>query len=221
MTARARAIALCLALLPAAGAWAERFTFSADSMTGSMASGRERVVLSGAANVVSGGMVIRADHIELYGDEFRYIECTGSVTVVDEERGLRLSTGRLLYDRQERISRLTGPSVMEDGRNKVVIKGDFIENDDKRETALIQINVRILKDDISCRAEFARYDRAAGTLELTGSPWVRRGSDEYRASAIRVDLESEDIVLSGSVSGTVSASGAKDDPAPVPPEAAP
>ena len=196
-------------------AFAEDFSFSADSMSGAMAKGRERAVLIGNAVVVSGGMRITADRIELYGDEFRFAECSGRVAVVDEERGLRLSTERLFYDRRDKLSRLTGPSVMEDRQNKVVIKGDYIENDDQRKIAVVQINVRILKENLSCRAEFARYDRAAKTLELSGSPMVRRDGDDYRAATILVNLDTEDIVLVGSVSGTVAA-GKKKDPAPAP-----
>jgi len=192
---------------------AEDFSFSADSMSGAMAKGRERAVLTGNAVVISGGMRITADRIELFGDEFRFAECRGKVLVVDDERGLRLTTETLFYDRRDKISRLTGPSVMEDKENKVVIKGDYIENDDERKIAVVQINARILKENLSCRAEFARYDRAAKTLELTGSPVVRRDGDDYRAATIVVDLDTEDIVLSGSVSGTVVA-GDKKEPAP-------
>lgn len=187
-----------------ASALAQSFSFSADSMTGSMVSGRERVVLKGRAKVVSDGMIISADAMELYGLDFRYIECTGSVSVQDDGRGIYLSTGHLFYDRAEKLARLTGPSVMEDRENGAVIKGNFIEHDDKRQTAIIQINVRIIKDDVVCRAEFARYDRASSILDLSGSPWVRKGSDEYRASSIRINLDSDDITLSGSVSGSVS-----------------
>ena len=192
---------------------AEDFSFSADSMSGAMAKGRERAVLTGNAVVISGGMRVTADRIELFGDEFRFAECRGKVLVVDDERGLRLTTETLFYDRRDKISRLTGPSVMEDKENKVVIKGDYIENDDERKIAVVQINARILKENLSCRAEFARYDRAAKTLELTGSPVVRRDGDDYRAATIVVDLDTEDIVLSGSVSGTVVA-GDKKEPAP-------
>lgn len=200
----------CLALTLAAGA--ESFSFSADSMSGTTTKGRERVVLKGRAQVLSDGMVIKADSMELYGTDFRYIECAGSVSVEDDERGIKLSTGKLFYDRVEKLARLTGPSVMEDRENGAVIKGDFIEHDDKRQTAIIQINVRIIKDDVVCRAEFARYDRAAGILDLSGSPWVRKGADEYRASAIRVNLDSDDITLSGSVSGSVSQTDKKESP---------
>jgi lipopolysaccharide export system protein LptA len=191
-------------------AFAEDFSFSADSMSGAMTEGRERAVLTGNAVVISGGMRIAADRIVLYGDDFRFAECSGRVNVVDDERGLRLSTEKLFYDRRDKISRLTGPSVMEDRRNKVVIKGDYIENDDVRKIAVVQINVRILKENLSCRAEFARYDRGAKTLELTGSPVVRRQKDDFRASTILVDLDTEDIVLVGAVSGTVAAGSGKE-----------
>lgn len=202
--------AAALAFATAIPASAEDFTFSADSMSGAMSKGRERAVLVGNAQVLSGSMRIAADRIELYGDEFRFAECSGRVLVVDEERGLRLTTERLVYDRRDKVSRLTGPSVMEDRQNKVVIKGDYIENDDERKIAVVQINVRILKENLSCRAEFARYDRAAKTLELSGTPVVRREGDEYRAATILVDLDTEDIVLSGSVSGTVAAGTKKE-----------
>lgn len=197
--------ALILVLLSVFSASAEDFSFSADSMSGAMSKGRERAILTGNALVLSGSMRITADRIELYGDEFRFAECSGRVFVVDEERGLRLTTERLVYDRRDKVSRLTGPSVMEDRQNKVVIKGDYLENDDERKIAVVQINVRILKENLSCRAEFARYDRASKSLELSGTPVVRREGDEYRAATIFVNLDTEDIVLSGSVSGTVAA----------------
>ncbi len=212
-------LVLTLALLSVFSASAEDFSFSADSMSGAMSKGRERAVLMGNAVVLSGSMRITADRIELYGDEFRFAECAGRVFVVDEERGLRLTTERLVYDRRDKVSRLTGPSVMEDRQNKVVIKGDYIENDDERKIAVVQINVRILKENLSCRAEFARYDRAAKTLELSGTPVVRREGDEYRAATILVDLDTEDIVLSGAVSGTVAAGTKKDSTTPEKPVA--
>lgn len=194
--------------------FAEDFSFSADSMTGAMTKGRERAVLVGNALVVSGAMRISADRIELYGDEFRFAECQGHVSVIDEERGLRLSTERLVYDRRDKVSRLTGASVMEDSTNKVVIKADYIENDDQKKIAVVQVNVRILKDKLACRAEFARYDRAARTLELSGSPTVVRDADRYSAAMILVNLDTEDISLVGSVSGTVAAGSAAQPAAP-------
>lgn len=205
------AATLCAAFAPRPATAAEPFSFSADSMSGAMTEGRERVILVGNAQVISGGMRIRADRIELHGTDFRYAECSGSVGVIDDDKGLKLSTERLFYDRRDRVARLTGPSVMEDKKNKVVIKGDYIENDDVRKVAVVQVNVRILKENLACRAEFARYDREAKSLELSGSPVVRRDKDEFRASTILVDLDTEDITLVGSVSGSVAADDKKSD----------
>ncbi|MFH2113898.1 MAG: OstA-like protein [Spirochaetota bacterium] len=200
-------LAAVVGLLLVTWVGADDFSFSADTMTGSMTKGRERVLLQGNAVVLSDGMRISANRIELHGDDFRYAEATGQVRVVDDGRGLRLSTETLFYDRVDKLSRLSGPSVMEDRKNGVVIKGDFIENDDIREFAIVQVNVRILRKDLSARSEFARYDRAVNSLELTGSPMVRREGDEYRASLIRVDLDTDSIVLQGAVSGTVASAG--------------
>jgi lipopolysaccharide export system protein LptA len=113
-------VALALTLVLARVA-ADDFSFSADSMSGAMSKGRERAVLVGNAVVVSGGMRIEADRIELYGDDFRFAECSGRVSVVDDEKGLRLTTERLFYDRRDKLSRLTGPAGMEDRQNQVVI----------------------------------------------------------------------------------------------------
>ncbi|HAE22041.1 MAG TPA: organic solvent tolerance protein OstA [Spirochaetaceae bacterium] len=202
----AKLFLFCLSLLLAAALYAEDFSFSAATMSGSMSKGQERVILEGKALVITGSMTIRADRIELYGEDFRYVSCRGAVAVEDPERGLRLSTGIFYYDRQDKLTRLSGPSVMEDLKNGVVIKGDYIEHDDAKDLAIIQINARILKDRIATRSEFARFDRAANTLELSGSPYVKRGDDEYRARFISVQLDTENIVLDGAVSGRVNAS---------------
>ncbi len=207
-------MALCAVFVP--GLHANNFSFAADSMSGTMTKGRERTVLLGNAKVISEGIVITANRIELYGSDFRFAECTGKVSITDEEQGINLTTEKLLYDRRDKLSRMTGPSVMEDKKNKVIIKGDFIENDDVRKIAIIQINVRILKENLICRAEFARYNRETKQLELTGSPVVKRDGDDYKASRIFVNLDTEDITLEGAVSGTVVQEKKKETPAPAP-----
>ncbi|MBU0936187.1 MAG: hypothetical protein KKI09_09755 [Spirochaetes bacterium] len=179
------------------------FSFSAASMSGSMVKGQERTILNGQASINADGLVITADRIEMYGNDFRFAECSGNVLIIDDAKGLKLSTSTLFYDRELKVSRLTGPSVMEDYQNNLVIKGEFIENDDTREIVLIQINVRIIKDDLVCRSEFARYNRQSKILELTGAPTVIKGADNYSATRITVNIDTEDIKLEGRVAGTV------------------
>jgi lipopolysaccharide export system protein LptA len=135
---------------------------------------------------------------------------------VDTKKGIAVSTERLDYDRQAKLSRMSGPTVMEDKRNKVVIKGSYIEDDGQSEITVIQVGVRILKEDMACRAEYAYYRRKENILELSGLPVIVKGNDEYRASRISVDMDSEEITLDGNVKGKVIQEGKSPSPSPSP-----
>lgn len=201
---KAVAVAAIMALAAlSSGASGDDISFAADSMSGSMRRGEGRVTLIGRAWVRAGAVTVRADRIELWGDDYRYLECRGAVTATDEGRGLALAADALYYDRRIKLMRLTGGASMEDATNETVVKAEFIEYDDLKDLALAQIGARILKGEIAARAEFVRFDRAAETLELSGQPYVRRGGDEYRARRISVDLGTEAIRLEGAVSGSV------------------
>jgi lipopolysaccharide export system protein LptA len=68
---------------------------------------------------------------------------------------------------------------------------------------VFQISVRLFKDDLVCRSEYAVYRRQAKLLDLSGFPVVFKKSDEFRADRIRVDLETDDVTMEGSVSGSI------------------
>ncbi len=197
------AVALALSIL-AAGAAAEPVDFSADSVQSTLAKGKERTILIGQAKVRTGSISISADRIELFGKDFPFLDCTGSVKVVDTERQIRLEAPSLYYDRDKKLTRTQGPSVLQDDKNKLVLKAEWIENDGTNEVTLAQVAVRIVKDKLACRSEYALYRRKDNSLELSGSPSAYKDGDEYKASRIIVNTETEDIQLEGDVSGTVS-----------------
>jgi lipopolysaccharide export system protein LptA len=101
------------------------------------------------------------------------------------------------------VARAEGKAVMEDKKNEVVLKGNLIEHRDNEDIALIQIGVRILKENIAARCEFARFLRKSNKVELSGIPVVYKKEDEYRATRIIVDLETEEVILQGNVRGTI------------------
>ncbi|MBN1836017.1 MAG: hypothetical protein JW820_09220 [Spirochaetales bacterium] len=195
---------LLLACLQAA---AGTFSFSGDSMETVIAEGRERTLLTGNAEVVTGENRIRADRMELYGANFRYIRCEGEVAVLNEEKGIELSCRELFYDREDKIIRVSGNVIMLDKKNELVVKGGFLQNWEDREETIVQIGVRVLKTDLVCRAEYARYLREEERLELSGMPLVDWKGDEYRALRISIDLERETIRLEGDIHGKVTAEG--------------
>ena len=99
--------------------------------------------------------------------------------------------------------RVRGKVVMLDKKNEVVVKGGFLENWEESDETVVQIGVRILKEDLVCRAEYARYLRNEEKLELSGMPVVNWKGDEYRALKIFIDLNTDTIRLEGDIRGKV------------------
>jgi len=181
----------------------DSISFHADSMQAELAKGKERTVLTGNATLASDDMVIRADVIELYGEDFIFAQCSGNVRVSNKKKGWEIVSDKLHYNRRDKITRIQGNAVMEDRENEVVLKGGIIENRDKENLILVQIGVRILKEDLVCRSQMARYFRDEKTLELTGMPIVLWKEDEYRATKIYVDLETDEVQMEGDVQAEV------------------
>jgi lipopolysaccharide export system protein LptA len=169
-----------------------------------VAEGKERTLLSGNARIVSDQTQIDADEIELFGEDSRYAMCRGNVRVKDEQQGILLTSEELFFDRKQELSRVNGYSEMVDQKNELVVKGGFLENYGEENMTIIQIGVRILKEDMSCRSEFARYKRDEEILELSGMPYVFWKGDEYRASRIIINLDTDEIRLEGEVQGTIT-----------------
>ncbi len=194
---------LAFAFLPPVPAGADSISFNADSMDAELAKGRERTVLTGNAVLETDDMVIRADRMELFGEDFIFARCTGSVTVSNQEKGLEISADELFYNRRDKITRFQGAAVLEDRENEVVIKGGIIEIRDQDDLVLVQIGVRILREDLTCRCQLARFFRAEDRLELSGMPVVLWKEDEYRATKIIVNIETDEIQLEGDVQAEV------------------
>ncbi|GHU60077.1 hypothetical protein FACS189444_6640 [Spirochaetia bacterium] len=157
----------------------------------------------GNAEVRSDNLLLKADRIELQGDDNQFIDCTGNVYGIEEEKDIIFQTDRLRYDRKLKVARLEGNSTLEDRKNEIVAKGRFIEYDDQAEVTVFQISVRLFKDTMVCRSEYAVYRRTEKLLDLSGFPVVYKKQDEFRADRIRVDLDTDDVTMEGSVSGSI------------------
>ncbi|MDR1618187.1 MAG: hypothetical protein LBS06_03960 [Treponema sp.] len=182
---------------------ADTFTFKADHMSGGRASGKEITVLSGNAELRSDKILLKADRIEIQGDDSQFVDCSGEVWGREEEKDILFRTERLRYDRKLKILRMEGNSTLEDRQNELVARGRFIEYDDQAEITVFQISVRLFKNDMVCRSEYAVYRRPEKLLDLSGFPVVYKKDDEFRADRIRVDLDTEDVTMEGKVSGSI------------------
>lgn len=193
---------------------ADEVLMSADSSSSSGPNGREKIQLKGNAYFKFKRTEIHADSMEVFGKNHRYVVCQGKVSLADYDRGLFIKTDYLDFDRTSEFSIIKGPTTMEDKKNNLVIKGYYIENDSKKEVTIIQISVKIMKDDMVCRAEYALYRRAEKTLNLSGRPYVKKDSDEYRADQIRVNLDNNEITMEGNMRGKVFQPDASPSPLP-------
>jgi lipopolysaccharide export system protein LptA len=173
-------------------------------MSGTRALGRETTILTGNAEVRSDNLLLRADRIEIHGDDNQFVECIGNVWGHEEDKNILFQTDRLRYDRGLKIARLEGNSSLEDRDNEIIARARFIEYDDENEIAVFQIAVRLFKDDMVCRSDYAIYDREDKILDLTGFPIVYKKDDEFRADRIRVDIDTDDGTMEGSVTGIIT-----------------
>ncbi|MBN2652690.1 MAG: organic solvent tolerance protein OstA [Spirochaetales bacterium] len=184
----------------------EKFEFSGDSTSINLKEGQEKTTLRGNARIISGSTEIKADIIEITGQKFEYAECKNNITVTNRDKGLFIKCNQLNFDRKKNISTIVGFVEMIDKENNLIVRGNYLQDDGEADITIIQIGVRIIKDDIICRSEFARFNRETKELELTGSPFVKKGNDEYRAKRIILNTETDEIRLEGKASAKVSGS---------------
>jgi lipopolysaccharide export system protein LptA len=185
----------------------EKINYSGDSCSLSLSEGNKRALLTGHAWVQSKDMRITADRIDLFGTDFVYAQCYGNVHVVDAKRGIDLTSQKLYYDRDLKIARVQGNAVMADLENEMTARAGYIEDRDTEKITIMQVGVRIFKKDIVCRAEFARYQRDKKILELSGMPWVSKGTDVYEGTRITINLDTEEITAEGSIKGSFEDKG--------------
>ncbi len=196
-------IALCL-LLPLS---AEDISFKGGSTRMKMQQGSETILLGDGAEVQVGSLVLRSTTMELYGKDFRFVRCEGNVTLQDDERGITLVTSSLLFDRVEQTLLIDSWVELEDSNNQVAASAARMEFFLQEGIVLLQVQARLLKHTedgpMVCRSDFMKFDRDKEMLDLKGRATIVWKPDTYEAQAITVNLKTEEIMMEGSIKGTI------------------
>ncbi|WP_147613775.1 LptA/OstA family protein [Treponema pectinovorum] len=182
----------------------EEINFSSDSMSGIAGSKTDKTILSGNAFVKTSTMQIKADSIELSGDDFRYITAEGQVEGSIYESKMDFTCGKLRYDRKTKIAKLEDSVHLVDNENDVTADAQFIEYDQNRETAIMQISISLKQKNNTCTSAFAIYRKAKQLLEMSGNPKIVQGQDSFSAQEITLNLKTQEITLDGRVKGSVT-----------------
>lgn len=184
--------------------FSETIQFSSDFMNGNTSSNSEKTNLVGNAFVKTENMEIKADSIELSGENFRYIQAEGKVSGKNTESKLDFTCGKLKYDRTTKIAVLEDSVNLIDLENEVNSQAQIIQYNQDSGLAVMQINVNIKQKDNVCTGAYAIYQKNEQILKLNGNPKIVQGQDSFRAQEILLNLETQEITLDGRVSGTVT-----------------
>ena len=184
-------------------AFAEKITFSANKMSGVAGNKNSITTLKGNAKVNTKSMDINADYIELSGKDFRMIKAEGNVVGKNTESNLDFSCGRLIYDRETKIATLENDVKLTDIDNDVVAQAQIIEYNQDSEIAVMQIKINLTQKDNVCTSAYAIYKKNEQILEMSGNPKIVQNGDTFRAQTIKLDMDSQEITLSGRVKGSV------------------
>lgn len=201
MTTRGR---LAIAYLFAAVLlWPESYSFSGDRSYSVMRRGEEITTIEGRVIIKSENKEIYADAVSIVGTEDPEFDGSGSVKIRDLEKNLVLQAREFSFSPGEALLRAGGDIRLEDGDNGIFVRCQILSVYEEKNHILMEVGVRLFKDDILCRSQYALYKRDENVLELTGFPIVYKGEDQYRADRITVNLDTDEIVMTGRIEGAL------------------
>ena len=195
---------IALVLLCSLPAAAEKIRFSADSMSGQAGNSNTTTSMTGNATVSTSSIEIKADGLELSGEDYRNINANGNVSGKNLETNMEFNCDELTYDRITKKIILKGNVKLVDTENDVTCGAQIIEYDQDKDIAIMQIQINLTQKDNVCSGAYAIYYKEQQLLEISGNAQVKQKDDTFRAQFITLDLDTQDITLGGNVKGTVT-----------------
>ena len=204
-TAKTILFAFILSAVFCASVFASSMEFSGGHTTITTQKGSKRVLLSGGAKVATEDVVLTSDSIELYGEDYSYVLCTGNVSASEKESGISFTSPNLFYDRVS--GKVSSDSWIEiqDTENQAALSGGWFEYDMNNSSMVLQLMAKIIKETdeglMVCRADRIEYNGKENAVTLRGNASVNWNDDSYSAAMIVVDLKTNEIKMYGTISG--------------------
>lgn len=179
-------------------------TFSARSVQGVLAKGKENTILTGSVKITTGSLVITADRVELSGENYINVICSGNVVASDSEKGFSLVAEKLSYQRDTEIGVAQGKVAVNDTKNNTIINAEWVRFDQKQSIFEAAVSVLVLKEDMSIRAEYAHYNRDTEEIRLHGGAVAITETGELKGDTITASSDWSNLQISGEVSGNIT-----------------
>ncbi|MBK5201222.1 MAG: hypothetical protein JJE21_06780 [Spirochaetaceae bacterium] len=204
---RNRIICLLFIIINSSLLFASSITFNGGYTKISMKEGLESITLENPANVVIDDLSLSATKISLLGKNYDKIQCDGTVVIKDPTKGLTILCNSLFYNRITNIITITGGVEIDDTKNELHSTSQSLEYDidKKKMTISVEINLLHIADNnvMKCSGDNLIFNRGENTLVLLGNSTVTWKDDEYRAEAISVNMNNNEISLEGSIEGSI------------------
>ena len=204
------AVAIILSLYTAL--FAEKITFSAGSMSGQAGDSSATTTLTGGAFVQTSSIEISADSIELSGDDYRFIKATGNISGKNLETKMEFTCDSMSYDRETKVAQLQGNVKLVDTENDVKADAQLIEYNQNTNIAVLQVGITLTQKKNVCTGAYAVYQKNEQMLEISGNAQVKQEDDVFRAQQITLNLDTQNITLSGNVKGSVTETKKTEEP---------
>lgn len=166
-----------------------------------MSSFYKKIVLKGNSEVISPDFKLRADEIEIYGENGSYLEARGNVFYEDFKNKMHVKAQFLFFNRKLDNFYLQKGVELEDLENNMLIKAERVEGSNKSNVYIMQYSVKIYKDDTFARAENGTYNKEEKEMILEGVPVIYQKDNYYSASRIIFNTKTNRYKLEGSVEG--------------------
>lgn len=187
--------------------FASNISFNGGYTKISMKEGLESIILEDKANVIIDDLSLSANKISLLGKSYDKIESEGNIIIRDEKKGLTILCNSLYYDRTTNIISITGGVEINDSENEIHFTAQSLEYDmdNEKMSFSVEINLLYIADNSLMKGsgDVLIFDRAKNSLVLLGNSKVTWKDDNYRADAIKVDMNNNEISLEGSITGSI------------------
>lgn len=172
-----------------------------------MKEGQESIILSQGAMVSTGDILFKATTIELIGANARYITATGAVSIIDKVNNIEITCSEISFDRTKEQMIADGWIEIQDLKNEVIASGAYLSYDVSEGIIKLQIVAKLLHHTSSgpmiCRADSITFNRNTRQLMLVGNTSVEWKGDSYKAMVTTINLDTEEIIMEGTITGTM------------------
>ena len=200
-------ISICIALSPLYSA-ADPISFKGGYTKAVMIEGKEAISLTQGAKVQSGSITLSAGTIELIGPNARFLTGTDKVIIKDSDKNIEIRSNRISFDREKNTLLVDGWVEIDDYDNELIASGAYLNYNSATGDMILQVSASIHRNTekgmMVLKGNSIEYDRENSIVSITGDAYTSYNGDIYNSSITVINLSTNEITMSGDISGSIN-----------------